>query len=194
MGKKHNIQDLLKTGDLLFRTNGYFNTGTDEILNAANYPRSSFYYHFKSKAGFGVKTLEYYGSNIQKHLHQFIDDAAEKSPSQRLKNYYKMVCTYVQDNKYASCCLVQRFSMDTGEEQNELQEAAYKELKQWMEIAKPCIVLGQEAGELRKDISADEISEFLFSSMYGNFTISRLSREKNNMINKLNLAFKLISV
>ena len=45
--KKHSKDHVLSIGEALFRTQGYFNTGTKDILKKAAYPRSSFYYLFK---------------------------------------------------------------------------------------------------------------------------------------------------
>ncbi len=55
---KHDINTVIETGQELFRTQGYFNTGTEEILKSSGYPRSSFYYHFKSKDDLYIQIVE----------------------------------------------------------------------------------------------------------------------------------------
>ncbi|MEL6675570.1 MAG: hypothetical protein AAFR61_25405 [Bacteroidota bacterium] len=40
---KHDLKKVLEIGEGLFRTQGYFHTGTEEILEKAAFPRSSFY-------------------------------------------------------------------------------------------------------------------------------------------------------
>ena len=61
--KKHDKDYVIKIGEELFKTQGYHNTGTEDILKKSEYPRSSFYYTFKSKEGFAIQVLENYGTN-----------------------------------------------------------------------------------------------------------------------------------
>lgn len=192
MNKKHNKEELLAVGDKLFRDNGYHNTGTEEILEKADYPRSSFYHHFKNKEGFGVKTVEFYGQNIKQLLEDIMLDRTIDSPMERLKKYYYMICSYQQSCDFGTCCLVQRMSIDAGDMPGALQKEAHNQFKEWVDVASICVAEGQEKGEIRKDMSVPEISEFLFSTMYGSFTIARLSHDPKEMEKKITMAFKMI--
>lgn len=192
MKKKHDLNHILAVGDQLFREQGYHNTGTEEILEKAGYPRSSFYYHFKSKEGFGVKAVEFYGNNIKALLEEILENSKEGSPTKRLKEYFSTVSKYVVDRKYESCCLVQRFSMEAGEQPGVLQEAAYEQFKGWTEVVESCVEKGQELGELRKDLDKKELTEFLFVTIFGTYTVGRLSKDPEEFKNKIDLAFKLI--
>lgn len=192
MRKKHNNNDLLKIGDQLFRENGYHATGTEEILEKGEYPRSSFYYHFKNKEGFGIKTLEFYGENLKNVLTSILRDDQIKSPTERLKKYFFMICAYNELKKYNNCCLVQRFSIETGSNEEVLKKTAYEQFSAWVTVAEECIKEGQKAKEIRDDISTNELSEFLFSMIYGGHTIGRISGKSNELEKKMELAFKLI--
>jgi len=54
---------VIKIGEDLFRSQDYFNTGTEEILWKSDYPRSSFYHHFTSRESFAAQVLEQYGND-----------------------------------------------------------------------------------------------------------------------------------
>jgi len=55
--KKHSKEHVIEVGEELFKSQGFHNTGTEDILKKSEYPRSSFYYHFKSKENFAVQVL-----------------------------------------------------------------------------------------------------------------------------------------
>lgn len=190
--KKHNNEHILAIGDKLFRSQGYHNTGTEEILQKAEYPRSSFYYHFKNKEGFGVKTIEYYGGNLKDMLSNILTDVDIDSPIERLRQYFFTISKYADFSEYGSCCLIQRFSIEVGEIPGELQKAALKQFMGWVEVASVCVKEAQEKGEIRKDMTIKEVSEFLFSMIYGGFTLARLSRENGDLRRSMDIAFKLI--
>jgi TetR/AcrR family transcriptional repressor of nem operon len=192
MKKKPDYENLLKVGILLFREQGFHNTGTEEILTKADYPRSSFYYHFKSKEGFGVKTLESYGDNVTEFLSGLLSDPEVKSPTERLKSYFVAVSKKVTEKDYGTICLVQRFSAEASENQGVLQEAAHAQLLKWVEVAKPCVKEAQEMGEIRNDLSTQQATEFLFNTIFGACTIGRLSRDPEELNSKVEFGFKLL--
>lgn len=48
----------------LFITNGYNNTGINEILSKTNLPKGSFYFHFKTKKQLAIEVANYYKEKI----------------------------------------------------------------------------------------------------------------------------------
>ena len=53
--KEFNRESLLNEGVALFMGQGYHGTGLQEILDAVNVPKGSFYNYFDSKEDFGGK-------------------------------------------------------------------------------------------------------------------------------------------
>jgi TetR/AcrR family transcriptional repressor of nem operon len=106
--KEPDYENLFKVGILLFGEQGFHNTGAEEILTKADYSRSSFYYHFKSKEDFGVKTLESYGDNVTKFLSGLWSDPEVKSRTNRLKSYFVAVSKKMTERDCCTICLVQR--------------------------------------------------------------------------------------
>ena len=194
MAKKHDLQEVLKIGDRLFRRQGFYHTGTDEILQEAAFPRSSFYYHFKSKEGFGIKTLEYYGKTNRTYLEQVLQDELLGTPLERLRQFFMNMVEISNDQSYEVSCLIQRFSMEAGGEIGPLQEAARIQFASWVEVSNPCIEAGQQMGEIRADFSPSDISHFLFSQIYGMFSFARLNRDVEQYRRQMDMAFQMITV
>lgn len=192
MNKKHDKEKILAVGERLFRENGYHNTGTEEILEKAAYPRSSFYHHFKNKEGFGVKAVEYYGQHVKELLSGIMSDADTLSPTERLKKYYYMISSYNEASVFGSCCLVQRMSIDAGEAPGVIQEEARDQYAQWVEVVSTCVKEGQDQGEIRTDMPSEDVAQLLFQTVYGAFTIGRLTRDPKELEKRMNTTFRLI--
>ena len=85
--KKHSKETVIKIGEELFRSQGYHNTGTETILQKSDYPRSSFYYHFKNKEGFALQVLDYYGGRVTDFYNNVLTDQSIGSSLQRLEAF-----------------------------------------------------------------------------------------------------------
>ncbi|HEX8874632.1 MAG TPA: TetR/AcrR family transcriptional regulator, partial [Nitrosospira sp.] len=58
--KEFNRENLLNEGVVLLREQGYHGTGLQEILDAVNIPKGSFYNYFDSKEDFGAEVIQHY--------------------------------------------------------------------------------------------------------------------------------------
>ena len=62
-GPKPNLStrdNLIRAGARVFHEAGYAATGIQEIVNAAEVPKGSFYNHFQSKEAFGKEVVDFY--------------------------------------------------------------------------------------------------------------------------------------
>ena len=193
MPQKYDIKEILKVGDQLFRKNGYTKTGTDEILTTSKFPRSSFYYHFKNKQGFAIKTLQFYSQNNRSYLKNILLEHAENSALERLKQYFFQIVHMSNERAYETCCLVHQFSIEESGVEGPIQEVAKKEFQSWVDIVSQCIRQGQANGEITQEYEAEELAHYLFSLLYGMFTFTRLSRDGNKFIRLMEMGFNLIS-
>jgi len=191
--KKHNKEYVIKVGEELFRTQGYHNTGTEDILKKSNYPRSSFYYHFKSKEGFAAKVLESYGDNAESFYSQVLMDDSEKSPLKRIKTLFSMLSHAVTKSEFSSQCLVQKMSNECAGNNLFLRDIAKNEGIKFLVPLEKCVQMAQEKKEVRKDIDAIKIAQYLQAQIYGGFTIARLHSDVKIMDNGIKIALDHIS-
>ncbi len=194
MAKKHDLQHILNIGDQLFRLQGYCKTGTDEILREADFPRSSFYYHFGSKEGFALQTLEYYGSYNRAYLEKLLLNEAIASPLERIRKYFSLMIDYSTQKEFATCCLIHHFSIELGGHPGAIPEKANEQFQSWLKILITCIEEGQSKGEIKETLNANDLAYFLFSLLYGMFTFARLNREKDRFRRIVELGFNMIAV
>ena len=68
-------------------TNGYDGVGLGAILDAADVPKGSFYYFFKSKEEFALAVLDAYERHYVELRETILGDVSQ-SPLQRLRDYF----------------------------------------------------------------------------------------------------------
>lgn len=79
-------QHILDTAQEIIVRKGFTAVGLNEILQAANVPKGSFYHYFASKDAFGQALLESYFSAYLAQL-EALDSGPGESAAQRLLNY-----------------------------------------------------------------------------------------------------------
>jgi len=191
--KKHNKEEVVKIGEELFRTQGYHNTGTEEILKKSDYPRSSFYYHFKSKESFAANVIESYGDNAATFYTKMLHDTSERSQLKRLKNLFNMLIQMPGKNQFKSQCLVQKISNECAGNNHFLRDVAKKEETKFIAVIEICIKKAQDQKEIRTDIDALEIARFLHGQLYGGFTLARLHNDTKIMETGMKMAIDYIT-
>ncbi len=166
MNIKYNREDILDEGGKLIRLNGYHHTGINDIIQAAKVSKGSFYSHFGSKEDFVKQLIERYGKNQLKIITYFLKNEA-LSPIKRLNQFYQSVIDYHIANDFKDGCLVNNLSVELSGGSAALGRLLDEQFISWVELISTCIRQGQEIGEIRHDIPAEEQAELLYTGFYG---------------------------
>lgn len=178
---RHDRYHLLQIGIDLFSRHGYHAVGTQQILAEAKYPRSSFYHHFKHKAGFAQAAIQQYSEQQKATLESYVHDDSVKSPLQRIKNYFQIRSEVFSNSNHEQPCLVMRLGIDCTGDDKAIVDLAKNELNAWKKMLKPVIKEAQKAGEIRSTSKSKEIASILFASFYGAMCTSKIKREQGEM-------------
>jgi len=162
---KYRRQEILQAAGGLFSLRGYFHTSTADILEAVAISKGAFYYHFRSKEELVTALLEElrkdYQQEVIKHV-AGLADAAER-PAGLLDRLVELNTS----GRWYNCLLLTRLAMESCQYGHELSEQINSAVG-WLtgEYGK-ILAEAQAAGSVRDDISADELAEFILSSMFG---------------------------
>ena len=178
---RHDINKVISVGQELFQSQGYFNTGTEEILEKSSYPRSSFYYHFKSKEGFASRVLEQYGDSAAEFYNSLLFDNPDLSPMERLEGLAETMADTAVEREFKTECLVQKLSIECAGFIEVLRISTDRQLNKILTVLEACIKEGQQHGEIRTDIDSMEMAGMLQSQIYGAFILGRLSNDGEGM-------------
>lgn len=175
MRKKYDVEDILDKGQELLRTQGYNNTGIDDILKACGIPKGSFYNFFSSKEDFGVKALDYYGETQAETVRQMLENPA-LSPLARLKQFYANMIGFNVAENCRNGCLVGNLAQEMGGLSHPIAEAAERNFNRIIRLIEACVVEAQEKNEIRRDYSAHDLANYLHNSFYGALMRSKAER------------------
>lgn len=183
--KKHSKEHVIEIGEKLFRSQGYHFTGTEDILKASDYPRSSFYYNFKSKEGFATQVLENYGSSAEQFYSSIFKDEKLGGPIDRLRYFSKMMTAGAVKKQFTSECLIQKLSIECAGANENFRQSINDQLNKLLSVISTCISEGQAANEIRSDKSAQELAEYYHGQLYGAFILARLQNDGEVMSKSL---------
>ncbi len=178
---RHDINKVIGVGQELFQTQGYFNTGTEEILEKSGYPRSSFYYHFKSKEGFASRVLEQYGDGAAEYYKSLLFDDSDCSAMEKLEKLVDTITDTAVEREFKTECLVQKLSIECAGFNDVLRLSTERQLKKILTVLDACIKEGQQQKEIRQDMDSMEIAGMVQSQLYGAFILGRLTLDGEGM-------------
>lgn len=166
MNIKHNKEEILKKGMLLFRMNGYHNTGTNEILRETNISRGSFYNFFKDKDDFGVQVLDYYTKGTTDYINELLSKQ-ELNAKQRIIHLFEIFTESYTKVDYKWGCLLVGMTQELSGINELFTEATGRNFE---ELTKPltiCIQEGQNAGLINKSQSPRSMALSIWGSYNG---------------------------
>jgi len=143
----------------LFRQKGIEQTSVDEIAERAGFSRATYFNHFGTKKG----VLRYYGQQLQERMEELLADAApDASPLERIR---EMLLAMAREADRCSDDLkfVYLHSLRDPEYFTRPTPARHRVFKMVCDL----VAEAQRGGEIRGDLSAEEITFHLMSLYNG---------------------------
>lgn len=84
----------------LFLTNGYNNTGINEILLETNLPKGSFYYHFQNKKHLAIEVANYFKEKIGSWL---LEVSKNRTWEEFVEIFMAQIIQDAKDKNYFGC-------------------------------------------------------------------------------------------
>ncbi|MFS4466855.1 TetR family transcriptional regulator C-terminal domain-containing protein [Maribacter sp. 2210JD10-5] len=173
---KHDINNILDKGIELFRLNGFHKTGIRDILKACDMPKGSFYHFFESKEDFAIKAIDHFDELISKDFQKNLSDES-LSYFDRIKNHFRIHIHWYTKNDYKVGCLLGNLSTEVAGTIDSVSNKISKVYHEWSKGLATFIEKGQQAGEIRDDISAINLANYLFDSFNG--ALGRMKVERS---------------
>ncbi len=165
---------LLDEGVAAFIEQGYHGTGLKEVLDKVKVPKGSFYNYFASKEDFGAQVVRHYSEGLANQLDQALATANSDALS-ALKKFFRQMIRGFEEKEFRLGCLV-------GNLGGELEDSAV--CRQAMNDAllglrnrfRNALLLAQEQGTVRDDISAVELADLLLNAWEGSLIRMKIDR------------------
>jgi TetR/AcrR family transcriptional repressor of nem operon len=167
MAKLSTRENLIEVGLRLVRSAGYTATGINQILEAAEVPKGSFYHHFSTKDEFVMEVIRRYAAGEGDRVQRLLDDP-KLSPLKRLRRYFKdLIATYGRDSGPIAGCLLGNLSLEVGGQNEEIRKLLSQAFDGWQGAVAKTLREAIEAKELPKTAKADELAALLVNGWEG---------------------------
>jgi TetR/AcrR family transcriptional regulator, transcriptional repressor for nem operon len=167
MGKQTTKENLVEAGLKLIHSAGYTATGINQILEAAEVPKGSFYHHFATKDEFVMEVVRRYAAGEQERWEALLNDS-DISPLKKLRRYFKdLIATYGRRGGPIAGCLLGNLSLEIAGQNAEIRNLLRQAFDAWQNAIAKTIREAIEKQELPKTTKADDLAALLVNNWEG---------------------------
>lgn len=157
---------IIEAGAKIIHHKGFNHTGIQEVLNAANVPKGSFYFYFNNKEDFGMHVIEFFNDKIKNMLSPFVEEK-EISPVQRLEKIFNWYIQLFEDVKFQNGCPIGNLGQEMGDLSTAFREKLSESVDLMVKIYKGLLDEALENGEIPVDLDTNEAASFIVTSWQG---------------------------
>lgn len=183
-------QTLLEAGLSLFEQKGFNATGIQEITTLATIPKGSFYNYFSSKEEFGVAVIHYYTDVHIERWTSVLNEATEKEDSYKaLSTAFLTLTEKYRCSEIKKGCLLGNLAAEISEASEECRMALQQSVGQYKGILAERLLIGQQAGKVRKDLPAQGLADLIWDCWQGSLLRMKIENSVEPVSHNLELLF-----
>lgn len=189
---KPNVRDKLLSAGLntIYRL-GFNGCSVQDITQAANVPKGSFYNHFESKEAFGAEILAVYWQKMASTSLQILSDRS-LNPTERLKHFFAALAGGLADLNYEQGCLFGNLGAELSAQSSLVRDLLSSLFADWTVAIENCIREAQMLGEISADTDASILAAFLVNAWEGAVLRSKIDRDKRSLTQFSEVIFSAI--
>ena len=166
---------LIDIGTVIFTEKGFSSTGLDEIVQAAEVPKGSFYYYFASKEEFAIAVIGNYGKYFGRKLERILENQA-KTPLARLKAFTEEASNGMRRFDFKRGCLIGNLGQEMASLEENFRLVLLAVLREWRVRFAVCLQAAKDSGEIRTPVDATTLSHFFWCAWEGAVLCAKLER------------------
>lgn len=173
--KEEGVKRVLEIGAEIIGKKGFNAVGINEILEAADIPKGSFYYYFKNKEDFGLQLISHTSQQSIAVIGKYLEDGTMKPKERILKLFNEVRKEYVI-KQFAEGCLLGNCSIELSDVKPTYAQAINKEFENWDELFRRCIEEGQQDSSIKAERTAEDLASFILNSWEGSLLRMKSSK------------------
>ena len=166
MAKANTREEIIRKGAELIHAQGFKSTGLQQILQAANIPKGSFYFYFKSKEDFGLEIIDYFNAIIGSIFTKYLSDKT-MPPLQRMEKLFGCFENIFQKSGYTLGCPIGNLSLELADTNERLRQHLQDVIEKLIAKIQSCLEEAQSDGSLSVDLNAADTAHFIFHGFEG---------------------------
>lgn len=164
--KELNKENILDQGVTLLMEQGYHGTGLQQILDAANVPKGSFYNYFGSKENFGAEVIQRYIDPFITQLAGHLQ-SADTDALGAIQRYFNALIAALEKNQFNGGCLLGNLMGEIGDTSNICQKSLQTAVSRYRDLLESGLAKAQQQGTIRLDKSARDLADLLMNTWQG---------------------------
>nr|WP_246563678.1 TetR/AcrR family transcriptional regulator [Bradyrhizobium liaoningense] len=166
---------LLRTGVAILTEKGFSAVGVDELLEAADVPKGSFYHYFDSMDAFGLELIDAYADYFARKLDRWFENR-ERAPLDRLRDFIADARSGMARYGYRRGCLVGNLGQEMGVLPEPFRKRLAAVLRDWEARTSRCLRSAQETGEIPTGSDCKALAQFFWTGWEGAVLRAKLER------------------
>jgi TetR/AcrR family transcriptional repressor of nem operon len=176
MKKEFNRENLLNEGVTLLRGQGYHGTGLQEILDAVNIPKGSFYNYFDSKEDFGAEVIQHYTDPFITRLTTHLESDPDALGA--IRRYFAELIEELEKDEFKGGCLLGNLMGEIGDTSEVCRKSIQSAVNRYLDVLQSGLAKAQQQGTVRLDKSPQEMANLLLNAWQG--ALLRMKIEKSS--------------
>ena len=182
---------ILEIGAEIIHRKGYNHTGIQEILNAAQVPKGSFYNYFKNKEDFGFHVIDYFSNHFNQLSKGVLEDSSV-TPLERIRRMFEGFKDYFKSNDFTNGCPIGNLSQEMGDLSPTFREKLKQALDMMVDSYTNVLTEAQKAGEISQQLDVKETAYLIVASWHGALTRMKIVKNLEPLHNHSQFIFKHI--
>lgn len=168
-------QTILETAQSIVGAKGFSAVGLNEILQAADVPKGSFYHYFHSKDAFGVVLLDTYFDHYVQGMAQLFDEPG-LSQHAKLMRYWQCWIDNQTGCTDAGKCLAVKLGAEVSDLSEPMRLALDRGTSRTIALLADAIGRGVEDGSLTVTQAPQSLAQSLYALWLGTSVMSKITR------------------
>ena len=171
---KNARQTILDTAQVIVGRKGFSAVGLNEILQAADVPKGSFYHYFTSKDGFGVVLLDTYFDHYVHGMQQLFDQPGLTQHA-KLMRYWDAWIDNQTGCTEAGKCLAVKLGAEVSDLSEPMRLALQRGTSRTIALLAVALQRGIEDGSLRLQHRPQDLAQQLYALWLGSSVMSKIT-------------------
>ncbi|CRM81986.1 TetR/AcrR family transcriptional regulator [Pseudomonas sp. 58 R 3] len=172
---KNTRQVILDTAQVIVGRKGFSAVGLNEILQAAEVPKGSFYHYFNSKDAFGVVLLDSYFDHYIKGMQQLFNQP-ELSGFAKLMRYWHSWVDNQTGCTDTGKCLAVKLGAEVSDLSEPMRLALQRGTARTIALLAEALQHGVEDGSLPAQSHPESLARRLYALWLGTSVMSKITR------------------
>lgn len=158
-------KDVLEKAMNVFWRTGYSASSVTDLVDATKLKPGSLYGAFQSKRGLFLEVIDTYSSRSLERISNIMTQA--ESPIEGIHTFFIRFCNELENDSIGKGCLMVNTMLELATEDDEIRGKVGHYLDEIERHFCTALLKAQEAGELDKQQSAEDLATYLMTNIWG---------------------------